>query len=141
MKKLKTTIKEFLNEQEDAFEFPVKEEQPDLTKHSEIKRLFHSYENPHIRPEYDDEESIMTSLEGLQESLEMIGNGEITQRGENHLMYEEVLNDGSMILVVHGRFTTSPYGGMKGYVYEIGLYRNDPRTQQKTYKPIRLLQS
>ena len=130
MKKLKTTIKEFLNEQEDAFELSVKEEQPDLTKHSEIKKLFHSYENPYGRPEYDDEEPTMTSLGGLEESLEMIGNGEITQKDDDRLMYEELFNDDSMILIVHAKFTTSHYGGKKGYVYEIDLYRNNPRTEQ-----------
>jgi hypothetical protein len=72
------------------------------------------------------------SLKGLRESLELIGDGEITVKeyDKNHLMYKEMINNNSEILVIHARFDDSPYGGDYGYVYEIGIYNNDPRTEQ-----------
>lgn len=76
------------------------------------------------------------SIKGLRLSLEKIGNGEIIDKEtygkpDVRLMYKEMLNNDSLILVVHGSYTGTKYSNFDyGYEYEIGLYRNDPRTVQ-----------
>ena len=76
-----------------------------------------------------------TSTKGLRKSLELIGDGEIIEKSEydykgDRLMYKEYSADNSKILVVHGAYSKSPYGGPIGYRYEIGVYANNPRTTQ-----------
>jgi len=76
------------------------------------------------------------STKGLRRSLEKIGNGEITEKSSydykgDRLMYKEMLNNDSLILVVHAAFTGTPYDKFDlGYNYDIGLYRNNPRSVQ-----------
>jgi hypothetical protein len=76
------------------------------------------------------------SIKGLRRSLEKIGNGEITEKSSydykgDRLMYKEMLNNDSLILVVHGAFKGTPYDKFDyGYKYDIGLYRNNPRSVQ-----------
>jgi hypothetical protein len=111
-------------------------ENMDLSKDFAIVNLFRQYEREY-KPEYDEDNSIkfhygkegLGGVKALKESLELIGDGEIIDKGDKHLMYKEMLND-NLILVVHGRLQKPPYGGMEGYKYSIGVYRNDPRTQQ-----------
>lgn len=74
-------------------------------------------------------------LKGLNHSLELVGSGEIEVKSEydyvgDRLMYKELFKDDTLILVIHAAFTKHPYGGGKLYRYEIGVYRNNPRTQQ-----------
>ncbi len=122
---IKTTIREFLNES------------VDLTKDFVIRNLFRKYEEQY-GPEYNEDNWIKFhygserkgGVNALKESLELIGDGEITDKGDKRLMYKEMLKNDTLILVVHASLTKSPYGGMDGYRYEIGVYRNDPRTQQ-----------
>ena len=93
----------------------------DLSSDFAISNLFRKYERE-LKPEFDDEnwvkyhydEDNNGGMKALRESLEMIGNGEITDMGDDHLMYKEMLKDGSLILVVHARWKKSPYGGAKG---------------------------
>ena len=66
------------------------------------------------------------SYEGLNESVSMIGDGEIINKDNGKLMYKENINNDSLILVIHGSYDKSPFGGEKGYNYEIGIYKNDP---------------
>ena len=70
------------------------------------------------------------SKEGLKQSLEKIGNGEVIEKGTygENFMYKEMLNDDSIIFIVHGNISRPIL--TKGYSYEIGLYKNDPRTTQ-----------
>jgi hypothetical protein len=76
------------------------------------------------------------STKGLRRSLEKIGDGEITEKSSydykgDRLMYKEMLNNDSLILVVHGAFKGTPYDKFDyGYKYDIGLYRNNPRSVQ-----------
>jgi hypothetical protein len=76
------------------------------------------------------------STKGLRRSLEKIGDGEITEKSSydykgDRLMYKEMLNNDSLILVVHGAFKGTPYDKFDyGYRYDIGLYRNNPRSVQ-----------
>lgn len=77
-------------------------------------------------------------LDGLRQSLEMIGDGEITEKSEydyngDRLMYKELFKDDKLILVVHAAFEKHPIGGHsegKYYRYEISVYRNDLSTRQ-----------
>ena len=111
----------------------------DLTKDFAIVNLFRQYEREY-KPEYDEDNWIKFhygserkgGVNALRESLELIGNGEITDKGDKgkRLMYKEMLKNDTLILVVHASLKKSPYGGMEGYKYGIGVYRNDPRTQQ-----------
>jgi hypothetical protein len=77
-----------------------------------------------------------TSVNGLRESLEKIGSGEISEKSHydyigDRLMYKEMLNNNTLILIVHAAYDTTPYGKtVYGYRYEIGLYRNNPRSVQ-----------
>lgn len=111
-------------------------ENMDLSKDFAIRNLFKKYEDQY-EPEYNEENWIKyhygsegNGVKTLKESLELIGDGEITDKGDKHFMYKEMLKNDSLILVVHGRLEKSPYGGMDGYKYSLGVYRNDPRTQQ-----------
>jgi len=76
------------------------------------------------------------STKGLRRSLEKIGDGEITEKSSydykgDRLMYKEMLNNDSLILVVHAAFKGTPYDKFDlGYKYDIGLYRNNPRSVQ-----------
>jgi len=76
------------------------------------------------------------STKGLRRSLEKIGDGEITEKSSydykgDRLMYKEMLNNDSLILVVHGAFKGTPFDKFDlGYKYDIGLYRNNPRSVQ-----------
>lgn len=77
-----------------------------------------------------------TSVTGLMSSLEKIGDGDISENSfydfkGDRLIYEELLNNDTLILVVHGAYTGTPYSKFdRGYRYDIGLYRNNPRTVQ-----------
>jgi len=119
---IKTTIGEFLNEN------------IDLSKDFAIGNLFRKYEKQY-EPEYNEDNWIKfhyssEGINALKESLELIGNGEIIDKGDEDLMYKEMLKNDTLILVVHASFKKPPYGGMAGYKYSIGVYRNDPRRQQ-----------
>jgi len=114
-------------------------ENMDLSKDFAIVNLFRQYEREY-KPEYDEDNWIkfhygkegLGGVKALKESLELIGDGEIKyfESDKNHLMYKEMLKNDTLILVVHGSLKKPPYGGMEGYKYSIGVYRNDPRTQQ-----------
>ena len=127
---IKTTIREFLNEQ-------LIYEELDLSKDYAILNLFYKYEKQY-EDEYNEDNWVKFhygsegkgGVKALKESLELIGDGEIIDKGDKHFMYKEMLKDNSLILVVHGRLEKSPYGGMEGYKYSLGVYRNNPRTQQ-----------
>lgn len=109
------TINEFLNDKRINENLDLSEDY--------IQNLFHKYDKS-----YGNEGNC--DIKTLKESLELIGDGNITERGDNHFMYEEMLKDNTLILVVHGRLGKSPYGGMDGYRYSIGVYKNDPRKHQ-----------
>lgn len=127
---IKTTIQEVLNAQK-------LNEDIDLNKDGAIRNLFRKYETQY-EDEYNEDNWIKFhygsdrkgGVKALKESLELIGDGEITDKGDNRFMYKEMLKDDSLILVVHGSLKKSPYGGMEGYKYNLGVYRNNPRTQQ-----------
>ena len=112
-------------------------ESVDLTKDFAISNLFRKYEKQY-EPEYNEDNWIKFhygserkgGVNALKESLKLIGDGEITDKGDNRLMYKEMLKNDTLILVVHAILQKSPYGGMEGYKYSIGVYRNNPRTQQ-----------
>lgn len=101
-----------------------------------ISSVFRKYVNE-FGDEFSDEDWIKRKNElliGLRESLELIGDGEIIEKPKydydgDRLMYKELFNDDKLILVVHAAFEKHPYGG-KLYRYEIGIYRNNPRTKQ-----------
>lgn len=106
-------------------------------KTNDIRTLFRKLEEKH-QAEFDNDNWIefhsnkknKGGMLALRQSLKLIGDGEITTRSEEHLMYKQMLNNNTRILVVHARFSRSPYGGAKGYYYEIGVYANDPRLSQ-----------
>jgi hypothetical protein len=112
-------------------------ENMDLSKDFTIGNLFRKYEEQY-EPEYTEDNWIKFhygserkgGVNALKESLKLIGNGEITDKGDKHFMYKEMLKNDTLILVVHASLKKSPYGGMEGYKYSIGVYRNNPRTQQ-----------
>jgi hypothetical protein len=112
-------------------------ENMDLSKDFAIVNLFRKYEREY-KPEYDEDNWIkfhygkegLGGIKALKESLELIGDGEIIDKGDKRMMYKEMLKNDTLILVVHGSLKKPPYGGMEGYKYSIGVYRNDPRTQQ-----------
>jgi len=112
-------------------------ENMDLSKDFAIVNLFRKYEREY-KPEYDEDNWIkfhygkegLGGVKALKESLELIGDGEIIDKGDKRMMYKEMLKNDTLILVVHGSLKKPPYGGMEGYQYSIGVYRNDPRTQQ-----------
>jgi hypothetical protein len=112
-------------------------ENMDLSKDFAIVNLFRKYEREY-EPEYDEDNWIkfhygkegLGGVKALKESLELIGDGEIIDKGDKRMMYKEMLKNDTLILVVHGSLKKPPYGGMEGYKYSIGVYRNDPRTQQ-----------
>jgi hypothetical protein len=112
-------------------------EQIELREDFAIRRLIRTYENQY-QDEYDKDnwikfhygDNAIGGMKGLKESLQMIGDGEITETNEKSLMYKEMLKDNTLILVVHASLKSSTYGGMHGYKYSIGVYRNNPRTQQ-----------
>jgi hypothetical protein len=109
----------------------------DLSKDFAIQNLFRKYEKVYEN-EYNDENwiefhhgsEIKGGINALKESLSLIGNGEITDKGNDSLMYKEMLKNNTLIFVVHASLKKSTYGGMKGYKYSIGVYRNNPRIQQ-----------
>lgn len=68
-------------------------------------------------------------IKALKESLELIGNGEITDECQS-IMYKEMLKNNTLILVVHASLKNPPYDSMQGYHYSFGVYRNNPRLQQ-----------
>ena len=119
------TIKSFVNEN------------MDLSKDFAISYLFRKYESKY-EIEYNEENWIKYhygserkgGVNALKESLELIGDGEISDKGNESLMYKEMLKNDTLILVVHASLKNPPYGQMKGYKYSIGIYRNNPRTQQ-----------
>lgn len=112
-------------------------ENTDLKSDFAISNLFRKYEKD-FEPEFNDENwigKIKESIKGLYESLTLIGNGEITVKSPydidgDRLMYKEMLKNDTLILVVHAAYDKHPYGGPKLYRYEIGVYVNNPRTQQ-----------
>jgi hypothetical protein len=112
-------------------------ENMDLSKDFAIVNLFRQYEREY-KPEYDEDNWIkfhygkegLGGVKALKESLELIGDGEIIDKGDKRMMYKEMLKNDTLILVVHASLKKPPYGGMEGYKYSIGVYRNDPRTQQ-----------
>lgn len=71
------------------------------------------------------------SEEGLKESLRLIGRGAIVRNQyQESYMYKELINgestENSFIFVVHGKYTTSPFGYPKGYWYDISIWKNEP---------------
>lgn len=90
-----------------------------------VRNLFHKYERELGKFGND-----LLGTEALRESLELIGNGEILEKEFDRFMYSETIKDKSFILIVHASYQSSPYGGSKGYNYEIGIYRDDPKTEQ-----------
>ena len=123
-------FQEFVNEQQIN-------EDLDLSKDYAIRNLFSNYEEQY-EDEYNEDNWIKYhygsehkgGVYALKESLELIGDGEITDKGDKRFMYKEMLKNDSLILVVHASLKKSPYGGMEGYKYSLGVYRNNPRTQQ-----------
>lgn len=123
------TISEFLDKKIN--------ENLDLSKDYAIRNLFYKYEKQY-EDEYNEDNWIQFhygkerkgGVKALKESLELIGDGEITYKGDKHFMYKEMLKNDSLILVVHGSLNKPPYGGMDGYKYSLGVYRNSPRTYQ-----------
>lgn len=116
-------LKRLLKEQED--------------KELNISNIFNKYEHQ-FNDEFNDDNWIKMReniINGLRQSLELIGNGQIIEKSKydfdgDRLMYKELFNNNKLILVVHAAFEKHPYGGGKLYRYEIGVYRNNPRTQQ-----------
>lgn len=111
-------------------------ENVDLSKDFAIRNLFAKYAKEY-EAEFDDKNWIdyhyksgNGGMKALRESLELIGKGEISDIDDKHLLYKELIKNDTLILVVHARLKKSPYGGAEGYWYEIGVYRNNPRTQQ-----------
>jgi hypothetical protein len=109
-------------------------ENVDLSKEYAIANLFIKYETTYT-PEIDETTSTQQCLKGLKESLKLIGNGKITEKPEydykgDRLMYMELFKDNSLILIIFGAYTKSPYGGLAAYRYNIGVYKNDPHTVQ-----------
>lgn len=94
----------------------------------DIRTLFHRYDQQLPKEK--------VGVRGLRKSLELVGNGEITEKSHydypgDRLMYKEMLMDNKLIIVIHARLKSSPYEYTdRGYSYEIGLYRNDPRSYQ-----------
>lgn len=106
----------------------------DLKADFAIRNLFRKYEEK-LTPEFNEDNWIefhrtKGGMKALKKSLSLIGSGEITERYEDHLMYVEYFKSNSLILVVHAKLKHPPYYGTKGYYYEIGVYRNNPRSQQ-----------
>ena len=113
-----------------------RDEDLDLSKDFAILNLFRKYEDEY-KDEYNEDNWVKfhygSGRKGgvtLEESLELIGDGEITDNGNKDFMYKEMLKNDSLILVVHASLKKPPYGEMEGYKYSIGVYRNNPRTQQ-----------
>jgi hypothetical protein len=108
-----------------------------MEKDFAIRSLFYKYKNQY-EPEYNEGNWIKFhygserngGVKALEESLRLIGNGEISDKGDKSLMYKEMLKDNTLILVVHASLRKSPYGGMEGYKYNFGIYRNNPTQQQ-----------
>jgi hypothetical protein len=127
---IKTKLKDFLSEQ-------IVNVDLDLSKDYAIQNLFYKYEREY-EDEYNEDNWVKFhygserkgGVNALKESLELIGDGEITDKGNKSFMYKEMLKDDSLILVVHGSLQKSTYGGMEGYKYSLGVYRNNPRRQQ-----------
>lgn len=109
----------------------------DLSKDFAISNLFYKLEKTNLN-EYNEDNWInfhygskkSGGVDAVVKSLQMIGDGEVIDKGNKSFMYKEFLNDCKLILVVHASLKKSPYGGMEGYKYSIGVYRNNPRTQQ-----------
>jgi len=103
----------------------------------EVRNLFRKYE-VQCPPEYNENNWIKYhygsgrkgGIVALKKSVSLIGNGEIIDKHGKRLMYKEFLKYNALILVVHARLEKSPYGGMEGYSYSIGIYRNNPRIKQ-----------
>lgn len=114
-----------------------RDEDLDLSKDFAIENLFRKYEKQY-EDEYNEDNWIKFhygserkgGVNALIESLKLIGDGEIIDKGDKNFMYKEMFNNDELILVVHGSLKKSPYGGMEGYKYSLGVYRNNPRTQQ-----------
>ena len=112
-------------------------ENMDLSKDFAIVNLFRQYEREY-KPEYDEDNWIkfhygkegLGGVKALRQSLELIGKGEIIDKGDKRMMYKEMLKNDTLILVVHASLKKPPYHHIVGYKYSIGVYRNDPRTQQ-----------
>lgn len=107
----------------------------DLSKDFAIYWLMKDYDKQY-EPEFNKDNWIRFhhSSEGgmnaIKESLKLIGDGEITTNGNSKAMYKEMLKDNTLILVVHACLCSTSRGGlMKGYLYEIGVYKNNPKTQ------------
>ena len=78
---------------------------------------------------YNDE-PVKINGEGLRKSLEMVGTGEIIEKGSygEKFMYKEMLHDNEFIFIIHGDIS-SPIM-TKGYTYQVTLWKNDPRDTQ-----------
>lgn len=87
----------------------------------DVNSLFNKYERE-LQKDTD-----KYSKAGLKKSLELVGPGEITEKGSygEKFMYKEMMMDDKIIFVVHGTIG-DPVMTM-GYEYEIGVYRNDPK--------------
>jgi hypothetical protein len=108
-----------------------------MEKDFAIRNLFYKYENEY-KDEYDGDnwvkfhygDDAKGGMNALEESLRLIGDGDISDNGNKSLMYKEMLKGDTLILVVHASLKSSPYDEMHGYKYSFGIYRNNPRTQQ-----------
>ena len=72
------------------------------------------------------------SINGLRESVELIGDGEITKKydDDGYLLYKEMLKNDKFILVIHAQLSYCYYTNLKGYTYSVGVYRNKPTLNQ-----------
>lgn len=70
------------------------------------------------------------SKAGLKKSMELIGPGKVEAKDNDndYFQYTEMMMNNRIIFVVHGRIRHPVM--TYGYGYEIGVYLNDPRTQQ-----------
>jgi len=102
-----------------------------------IEYLFRKYSNQ-LDDEFTNEDWVGRKdelIHGLRKSLEMVGDGEITEKDSydvdgDRLMYVEKFRSDSLILVIHAAFERQPYGGGKMYRYEVSVYKNNPRSEQ-----------
>jgi hypothetical protein len=78
----------------------------------------------------NDDEYASINGEDLKKSLEMIGDGEIIEKGSygEKFMYKEMLHDNQFIFIVHGDISKPIM--TKGYTYQVTLWENDPRDVQ-----------
>jgi len=87
--------------------------------------IWELFRDSQYNPGYIEDDKMSGSI---KKSLELIGDGEIIDKGYDHYMYKEMLYDNEYIFVVHGSVSTPVI--TEGYSYEIGLYKNIPSNYQ-----------